>query len=1098
MKFKTIMILTIIALCCFILSAKADVTLFRYNQSRTGESPYIGPTSPVLKWTYDTGAYNTSTPAIDSSGNLYLGDFSGYLLSISADGKLNWSYKTNDLIVTSPAIDSDGTIYFGGLDSIFYAINSDGSLKWSYKTEGSIYSSPNVTTNAIYFGSDDHNLYSLDKSGKLQWKFLTDSWVSSSPSLDSEGIIYFGSYDGKIYALNQDGLIDWTYDTGTYIYSSPAVNSDKQVFFGGYDGKMYAIKDGSLSWTYQTGSIIYSSPAISSISGNVYFGSNDTSVYALNPDGELLWSYSVDINPLGLQNFSSSPVIDREGNIYIGSQSKYIYSFDPLGTLRWSYGASLPSVIASPVIATDNLLYYASTDHMIYALTDKSSGAYLFDPSGRKEPGTLEPIVPNVPDGHYRAMLEKGIYTANPNEINDPMLSTIYKERVARSGILNGAIDHKYSDRYAFEGSLPQPTALDEAMKLLHLDAKNFKQDIYFMSTTPYILDITNVVMDNPLKVLDYAHEQVGLIYDPATTIFDLIKDAANLIDLNVQDVYFEHEISNDYPLADAINDICKDFGQPLTTDQIDELKVSTDSLPLLLNKVTAFLLYACQEAAIKRDIALSGLQTSERTYLNDNVTKPEGDTIEAALQVLQLCERIDRAKLSEAAMTIASAMNNISSVMITESLAFQKKANKYKAVDNPDVTGDVLFYYSTPLGSIIIGGPGKTIYNSTLDSTTDKTKVPFLIIDLGGDDEYYNRAGATFDLKNPVSLLLDLSGNDIYNSGNDFSQGAAKLGVGILIDYSGNDKYTATNFAQGSGYIGTGVICDFQGNDVYKSIFDVQASAAIGIGILEDDKGDDEYYGGTACQGFGFTQGAAIFKEVEGNDSYYACGGQNAPYDQDPGYERYTTQGQGAAFGVRNLYIDEPHAAGGFAIMSDNYGNDTYIGDFYAQGNAYWLDTAMLVDCHGDDFYYSRHYTQGVGVHLAVGLLLDESGNDTYIALAVTQGMGLDTSAGFLVDNAGDDFYFAEHIGQGGSSGWSLGILADGSGNDQYFGLSSQGMQGSGNFREVMNSIGLILDAGGNDYYTDYYYDDNRHWAKGSLGFGIGIDSEIGDTGVH
>jgi len=1071
--------------------AYADVPLFRNNPQRTGESPLMGPEEPVLKWSYHSGALISSTPAIDSSGNLYFGNHNGTFFSISPTGEVNWSYDTGDIIASSAAIDDEGNLYFGSLDNKFYALNNNGSLMWDYETSGSIYSSPNFVEDLVIFGSDDHKLYALDKSGNLVWSFQTGSWISSSPSVDPTGNIYFGSYDGKLYALKKDGSLNWTYNTNTYLYSSPSVSNDGVVYIGGYNGIFYAVKDGQLQWSYQTGSIIYSSPAISSTTGNIYFGSNDTKLYALTSDGNLAWTYTVLLEPLKNQNFSSSPLIDKNENIYIGSFNKYVYSIDSTGDLRWSF-VTYRAVISSPVLAMDNLLYITSLDYRIHAITDIAEGSFIFLPDSN-ESDNLNPVVKKVPDGFYQKMLEEGKISPNPNETSDPELSTILADRLSK-GRMSIPDDTNTLSRYSFKDIPPAPTGLDEAMKLLHFDIETFKQDTWYLPGRPYCLDITNTVMDNPLKTLDYAHEQVDVIHDSASTAYDLVKDGADLLDLDVSEINFTHSLTEN-PLVDVIEELYVDSGNPLSTSDMDELKDSVSALPDVLKKAAAFLVYACKDAAAKRDMSLFSLPASERSYLNNNYITPEYTSKNFVLDILSRCENIDRAKMAEAGMIIASAIDNIGTVLSSSSISSQNRTERYFPIDTSDVKGDLLFYYPTPLGSIIIGGSGKTTYEASLDSLLDASKVPMLIIDIGGDDEYYNRAGATWDLKNPVSLLLDLDGNDTYHSEEVFTQGTGKLGIGFLMDFNGNDKYTAKTFSQGSSNIGVGLLRDVKGDDIYEGTYNVQACGVIGIGILSDEGGADEYYGDTGCQSYGFCQGAAILKESEGDDYYYAGGGGNAPYDQEPGLERFISQAQGASFGMRLYYSNEPHAAGGVAVLSDKSGNDVYVADFYSQGSAYWLSTAMLIDSQGDDLYLSRQYSQGAGIHLAVGLLMDESGNDKFITRAVSQGCGHDIAAGLLIDNGGNDVYITQDLSQGGGNALALSLLSDASGNDQYFAEPTHSSQGYGDFRQDVGSIGIILDGSGFDHYTEPKYDDNRHWTKTS--YGIGVDDEDQDTGV-
>ncbi len=49
--------------------------------------------------------------------------------------------------------------------------------------------------------------------------------------------------------------------------------------------------------------------------------SDDHNVYALNPDGSLLWSYSTG------GKVESSPAIGADGTVYIGSDDRKLYAF---------------------------------------------------------------------------------------------------------------------------------------------------------------------------------------------------------------------------------------------------------------------------------------------------------------------------------------------------------------------------------------------------------------------------------------------------------------------------------------------------------------------------------------------------------------------------------------------------------------------------------------------------------------------------------------------------------------------------------------------------------------------------------------------------
>ncbi len=55
-----------------------------------------------------------------------MGSDDNNLYAINPDGTLKWSYTTGDYVYSSPAIASDGTVYVGSVDNNLYAIHGNG------------------------------------------------------------------------------------------------------------------------------------------------------------------------------------------------------------------------------------------------------------------------------------------------------------------------------------------------------------------------------------------------------------------------------------------------------------------------------------------------------------------------------------------------------------------------------------------------------------------------------------------------------------------------------------------------------------------------------------------------------------------------------------------------------------------------------------------------------------------------------------------------------------------------------------------------------------------------------------------------------------
>ncbi|AKB29128.1 cell surface protein [Methanosarcina siciliae T4/M] len=345
---------------------------FGYDLNNTGQSPYLGPQTGNVVWTYaTTGSFRYNNPVLGSDGTVYIGSYDDNVLyAFNPDGTLKWSYAT-DSVRSSPAIASDGTIYVGSLDKNLYALNPNGTLKWTYATGGRIYGSPAIASDGtVYIGNYDNNLYALNANGTLKWTYATGGRIYyGSPAIGSDGTVYVGSYDNSVYALNANGTLKWSYATSGRIYSSPAIGSDGTVYAGSYDNSVYALNaNGTLKWTYATGGRIYSSPAIAS-DGTVYAGSLDGSLYALNADGTLKWTYATGALRYG------SPVIGSDGLVYIGSYDKNLYAINPDGTLAWTYATGNYAYYDTPAIGSDGTLYYGGYDNKLYAFRDVAPAA---------------------------------------------------------------------------------------------------------------------------------------------------------------------------------------------------------------------------------------------------------------------------------------------------------------------------------------------------------------------------------------------------------------------------------------------------------------------------------------------------------------------------------------------------------------------------------------------------------------------------------------------------------------------------------------------------------------------------------------------------
>ncbi len=346
-------------------------------------------------------------------------------------------------------------------------------------------------------------------------------------------------------------------------------------------------------------------------------------------------------------------------------------------------------------------------------------------------------------------------------------------------------------------------------------------------------------------------------------------------------------------------------------------------------------------------------------------------------------------------------------------------------------------------------------------------------ILDPGGDDLYTNIQSTN----TPLSLVIDKAGNDYFQSTKVAALFSGLFSISIGYDLEGDDTYRGDDlsFATSLGYQ---YFEDSNGDDYYQGGVYSVASASYGVSIIRDRGGNDRYSTAMYGEGFGGTLGIGAIYDLSGNDMYVA-GGKHlhkplAPFD-------YLCMAQGFGFGGR------PDMGGGIGLLHDKSGNDSYQGGVYSQAGGYWYALGLLLDEDGNDFYNSVYYPQGTGIHLAAGYLWDGAGEDSYYSKhGPGQGAGHDYGVGFLIDRDGDDHYSIEG-GNGLGLTNSVGIFLDAKGNDRYERKNKSNFAHANTARGT-GGIGIFLDLQGKDYYASEVCKDDTTWVSGY--WGVGIDT--------
>lgn len=319
----------------------------------------------TLKWKFDldnnsddgdfwTNDNNGASPAIALDGTIYLMDHRNVVYALHPDGTLKWKNNTYEsdspwhVGQKTPAIDGDGTLYVCAGLTLYALDPANGQEIWQLgDLQGGNVCAVSAAIGAdgtIYIASNDM-FYAINPDGTYKWPSpfqLSEEHEKSysSPAIAADGTIYFGAEgtagirreQGYLYAVYPDGTARWRYEVpgNRPVRASPAIAADGTIYVttkafydeGKYPALCLAVDpdDGSLVWSYAiepkegipVAQDAYTSPAVGG-DGTIYFAAESNFIYALNPDGTLLW----EVDTTDGINWSS-PVIMPDGTLYIG------------------------------------------------------------------------------------------------------------------------------------------------------------------------------------------------------------------------------------------------------------------------------------------------------------------------------------------------------------------------------------------------------------------------------------------------------------------------------------------------------------------------------------------------------------------------------------------------------------------------------------------------------------------------------------------------------------------------------------------------------------------------------------------------------------
>jgi outer membrane protein assembly factor BamB len=225
------------------------------------------------------------------------------------------------------------------------------------------------------FVSYGNLVYSLDiNSGAVEWSYPAEpspQVVFYAPALVTESFVYVGDLANNFHKIDKEtGAVIWTYSGAGGFFIGKATEEDGIVYAPANDGKLYALdKNGELLWTFETDRYIWAQPII--MDETIYVGSMDHFIYAISTDGEERWSVEMK------GAIASAPAISEDGRtLFVSSLGKEMVALDTSnGASQWSFESN-ESIWGQSILIDENL-FLADSAGNIHAL-DATNGEELW------------------------------------------------------------------------------------------------------------------------------------------------------------------------------------------------------------------------------------------------------------------------------------------------------------------------------------------------------------------------------------------------------------------------------------------------------------------------------------------------------------------------------------------------------------------------------------------------------------------------------------------------------------------------------------------------------------------------------------------------
>jgi outer membrane protein assembly factor BamB len=309
-------------------------------------------------------------------------------------------------------------------DSLFLASNEDDrgldppkiALEFDTRTNNTADDPPPDYCSGADANVDTRNDPLIGNKDAVQYVFWGRTSFLNIPCRDNNTLYDDNRHD----ADGEDPTEEWRFGAGGAISVwRPAIGPDGTIYMSALDATLYALnEDGTVKWTYNLGVPPGGNndymPGVDPNTGTIYSDVAGDKLVAINPDGTFKWDFFMGAD------VDSTPTVGPDGTIYFGTNITdggqfFLFALNPDGTEKWRFetGEDVNNV---PALNSDaSVVYFVSNDDNLYAVntadgTERWRFAILAESGEINSSPTVNPSDGTV----YVGSDDKNIYALKP------------------------------------------------------------------------------------------------------------------------------------------------------------------------------------------------------------------------------------------------------------------------------------------------------------------------------------------------------------------------------------------------------------------------------------------------------------------------------------------------------------------------------------------------------------------------------------------------------------------------------------------------------------------------------------------------------------